>query len=324
MRPLRILTWPVHGSYLWYLSHVPHELYLPVKPGGEEGYGGRGATFPLPDRVKDVPVEAVPDLDLDCVLFQSHRQWLVDQHEILSPAQRRLPRVFVEHDPPRRSPTDTHHPVDDPDVLLVHVTAFNDLMWDSGRTPTRVVDHGVVVPDGVRWTGELERGLVVVNHLARRGRRLGADLVERVRRQVPLDLIGMGYQEAGGQGEVDPPDVAAFASRYRFFFHPARYTSLGLAVIEAMTIGMPVVGLATTELVTVIENGVSGWISTDVDDLVDRMRHLLRNHDEARRLGEGARRTALSRFSIDRFVADWNRVLAEAVGAPAGSVRVAG
>ena len=25
---LRILTWHVHGNYLWYLTQVPHEFYL--------------------------------------------------------------------------------------------------------------------------------------------------------------------------------------------------------------------------------------------------------------------------------------------------------
>lgn len=39
-----------------------------------------------------------------------------------------------------------------------------------------------------------------------------------------------------------------------------------------MAIGMPVVGLATTELVTVIDNGVSGWIDTDVNRLIAHKR----------------------------------------------------
>jgi len=182
-------------------------------------------------------------------------------------------------------------------------------MWDSGRTPTVVIEHGVVVPDGVRYTGELDRGVVVVNGLARRGRRLGADVVARAGREVPLDLVGMFAEEAGGLGEVPPPDLAAFVARYRFFFHPVRYTSLGLAVCEAMMLGVPVVGLATTELATVIDNGVSGWIDTDVDRLIGHMRDLLADADEARRLGEGARQTAQERFSIDRFVADWDMAL---------------
>ena len=320
MRRLRILTWHVHGNYLWYLSHVPHDIFLPVKPGRPPGYGGRGATFRWPDNVHEVPVEDVPGLELDCVLSQSNDNWRRDREEILSPAQLARPAVHVEHDPPRESPTDTRHPIDDPDVLLVHVTAFNDLMWDSGRTPTRVVEHGVVVPEGVRYRGELDRGVVVVNGLRRRGRRLGADIFERARREVPLDLVGMFAGELGGIGEVPPPDLAAFVARYRFFFHPIRYTSLGLAACEAMMVGMPIVALATTEMSTVIESGVSGWIDTDVGRLIERMRDLLADPGEARRLGEGARRTALERFSIGRFVADWDAALREATGYPRADV----
>jgi len=309
VRPLRILTWHVHGNYLWYLSHIPHDIFLPVKPGRPPGYGGRGATFTWPENVHEVAAEDVPDLDLDCVLTQSRQNWVGDREEILSPAQLALPAVHVEHDPPRDSPTDTRHPVDDPNVLLVHVTAFNNLMWDSGRTPTRVIEHGVVVPEGVRYTGELDRGIVVVNGLRRRGRRLGADIFERARREVPLDLVGMYADESGGLGEVPPPELAAFIARYRFFFHPIRYTSLGLAACEAMMLGMPVVALATTEMSTVVDSGVSGWIDTDIDRLIDHMRGLLFDADEARRLGEGARRLAVERFSIERFVADWDDAL---------------
>ncbi|HVM41676.1 MAG TPA: glycosyltransferase [Acidimicrobiia bacterium] len=311
MRELRILTWHVHGSYLAYLAHVPHRLILPVKPGRPSGYGGRGASFDWPDTVEEVAADEVRErTDIDCVLFQSRRNWEHDQFEILSEAQRRLPRIFLEHDPPRESPTNTQHPVDDPDVLLVHVTDFNRLMWNSGRTPTTVVEHGVVVPDEVRYTGELERGVVVVNGLGRRGRRLGADVFEQVRQQVPLDLVGMLSEEMGGLGEVPPRNLPAFVSAYRFFFNPIRYTSLGLAVCEAMMLGVPVLGLATTEMVTVVENGISGYLATDPDQLVPHMRSLLADAVEAARLGEGARRTAQRRFSIDRFVGDWNSVFA--------------
>lgn len=317
MRRLRILTWHVHGSYLWYLAHVPHDFFLPVRPGRPTGYGGRSGTFPWPDNVHEVPAEDVPRLALDCVLTQSHENWTRDRDDVLSAAQRALPAVHLEHDPPRESPTDTRHPVDDPDVLLVHVTAFNDLMWDSGRTPTLVIEHGVAVPEGVHYTGELRRGVVVVNGLGRRGRRLGADVFARARAEVPMDLVGMLSEEAGGLGEVPPPRLPAFVARYRFFFHPIRYTSLGLALCEAMMLGVPVVGLATTELATVVDNGVSGWVDTDVDRLIGHMRDLLADPAEARRLGEGARRTAQERFSIDRFVADWDMAFRQVTGAVA-------
>ena len=62
MRPLRILTWHVHGSYLYYLTQARHEFYLPVKPGRPEGYGGRLSGFPWSNNVHDVPAEEVREL----------------------------------------------------------------------------------------------------------------------------------------------------------------------------------------------------------------------------------------------------------------------
>lgn len=315
-RPLRILTWHVHGSYLYYLVQTPHEFYLPVKAGRPEGYGGRAGSFPWPANVHEVPAEEVKDLELDLILFQSRKNYLEDQYEILSPDQRRLPRLYLEHDPPREHPTDTRHPVQDANLLLVHVTHFNDLMWDSGPTPTRVIEHGVLIPAGVRYGGELQRGIVVVNGLLPRGRRLGVDVFERLRRRVPLDLVGMRSEELGGLGEIPNLELPAFEARYRFFFNPIRYTSLGLAVCEAMMLGMPVIGLATTEMATVVENGVSGYVDTDLDRLAEAMLALLEDPAEARRLGEGARRTALERFNIDRFTRDWEAAFFEAAGIP--------
>jgi hypothetical protein len=315
VRRLKILTWHVHGAYLYYLSHARHDFYVPVRGGGGDGYGGRGTSYDFADNVRELAAEDVQNHAFDCILFQSARHWLEDQYDLLTPHQRRLPRVFVEHDPPREHPTDTRHPVDDPDVLLVHVTPFNALMWDSGRTPVRVIEHGVVVPDGIRWTGELERGITVVNNMASRGRRLGADVFAEARRQLPLDLAGMNTEGAGGLGEVPPRELHAFEARYRFFFNPIRYTSMGLAVCEAMMLGMPIVGLATTEMATAVENGVSGYVDTDPRRLIDMMRDLLRDPAEARRLGEGARRAAISRFNLDRFLRDWDDAFALVTGA---------
>jgi glycosyltransferase involved in cell wall biosynthesis len=247
------------------------------------------------------------------VLYQCDENWLDDGPRILSDRQLRGPRIYIEHDPPWSDPTEARHPVEDPDVLLVHVTAFNALMWDNGRTPIRVIEHGVVDP-GVRWSGRLERGLVVVNDMPTRGRRLGRDIFERAREALPMDLVGMRTAAIGGLGEVMRSDLAAFSARYRFFFHPVRYTSFGMAVCEAMMIGMPVVALATTEMPTVLEDGRSGVIHTDPDRLIEGARELLRDHGLAARLGAAGREIALERFGIGRFVDDWNESFAMVVG----------
>jgi len=320
MSGFRILTWHVHGSYLDSLAQTGHRFYIPVKPDPAGGYAGRWPEWD-PDVVVEVPADQVRNLELDAILFQHRQHWEVDQFELLSPEQRRLPRLYVEHDPPREHPTDTRHPVEDPGVLLVHVTAFNALMWDSGPTPTRVIDHGIAIPSGVTYTGETERGIVVVNDLATRGRRLGADLFLHAAERIPLDLVGMGAQRLGGLGEVPRSGLPAFEARYRFFFNPIRYTSLGLAMIEAMHVGLPIVAFATTEIPTVIEDGVSGVTSTDPDRLVAGMESLLADPGLALQMGRLARVVARERFSIDRFARDWARGFEDVIGRPATAVR---
>jgi hypothetical protein len=308
-RRLRVLTWHVHGNYLYYLTQAHHDFYLVTKSGHPPGYAGRVGVLPWGNNVREVPADQVASQEFDVILFQHKTHWDDDRINLLSETQRRLPRVYIEHDPPQENAFEQRHWVDDANTLLVHVTHFNQLMWDCGITATRVIEHGVIVPDGVRYTGEKARGIVVINHLRQRGRRLGDDVYTSVKARVPLDLVGMDAESAGGIGEIGNLNLAAFSASYRFFFNPIRWTSLGLAVVEAMTIGMPIVGLATTELATVIRNGESGYINTNVSALIDAMQELLRDPDEARRLGNGAHKVAMDRFHIDRFVRDWNDTL---------------
>ena len=123
-----------------------------------------------------------------------------------------------------------------------------------------------------------------------------------------------GAEEMGGIGEIGHASLPAFTSRYRYLFNPIRYTSLGLAVIEAMMVGLPIVAMATTEMVTVIDNGESGYLDTNPATLVKHMQELSRNPALARQLGATARRRARERFGIDRFAAEWDSVLRHITG----------
>jgi glycosyltransferase involved in cell wall biosynthesis len=80
-----------------------------------------------------------------------------------------------------------------------------------------------------------------------------------------------------------------------------------------MEIGLPVVALATTELVTVIRDGENGFIDTNVENLISSMRRLLADPEEARRVGEAGRRTVHERFNLERFVVDWEAAFEEAL-----------
>ncbi|PJJ85046.1 glycosyltransferase family 4 protein [Mucilaginibacter auburnensis] len=306
---MKIFTWHIHGSYLYYLSQGNYEIYIPTRPDKAEGYYGRGETFPFGNNVIEIPADEVSLHEFDCILFQTNQNYLTDQFEILSEKQRALPKIYLEHDPPRSHPTDTLHIINAPDIKVVHVTHFNKLMWNNGNADTKVIIHGVTDPQ-IAYTGELAKGIVVINNLPTRGRLLGADVFQEVSKHVPLDLVGMGTGD-WGLGEVLHPQLPAFQSRYRFFFNPIRYTSLGLAVCEAMMMGIPVVALATTEIAAIIDNGYSGFIDTDIDVLVRRMKMLIDDPQLAFEIGQNARTVALNRFNIQRFTQEWEQTFIE-------------
>jgi glycosyltransferase involved in cell wall biosynthesis len=312
MRRLKILAWHIHGSYLNALARIEHDWYLPVKRGSPEGYGGRNG-FDLPPWVKEVPADRVRDLDLDLVVYQTPRNLLVDGPELFGEAQLELPGIFLEHNCPRPYPVDSRHPAADTDLLLIHVTHFNRLMWENGSARTKVIEHSVAIDPEIRYGGTIARGISVVNSLQQRSRLTGYDVFLRASEHVPLDLAGMGSEQIGGLGDIPYRELHRRVAEYRFLFSPIRYTSLPLAVIEAMTIGCPVVALATTELPTVIENDVSGYVSCDLDALIDRMRALLDDPALARKLGENAREVALRRFGLERFARDWNSAFFDAL-----------
>lgn len=306
MSRLKILIWHIHGSYLNTLAKIEHDWFLPVKPGRPEGYGGRGRTFDWPDYVREVPADQVRDLDLDLIIYQTPRNYFEDRFAILSPEQRELPSIYLEHNTPKPDAVNERHVIDDPNMLLVHVTHYNRVMWDSGQTPTTVIEHSVSIDPAAQYQGHIDRGVFIANGIQHRPRIAGFDLFKQARQSVPLDAIGMETEAFGGLGDVPYRDLHRRVAEYRFVFSPMRYTSLPLAVVEAMTLGAPVVALATTALPSAIQDGVSGYISCDLDYLIERMQFLLDSPAEARRLGENAQSTARQRFGLDRFRDDWN------------------
>jgi hypothetical protein len=315
MSRLKILAWHIHGSYLNTLGRLDHDWYLPVTAERGPRYGGRGPTFNLGPNVIEVPAEEARNLDLDLVLCQAPENYGEDRERLLTAAQRRLPTIYLEHNTPQPHPTNTRHPVaDNPDVLLVHVTHYNQLMWDNGSTPTLVIEHAVAIDPAARYVGAREQGITVTNCIQRRGRITGYDLFCAAREQVPLTAVGMETELIGGLGDIPYRDLHRTVAEYRFLFSPMRYTSLPLAVIEAMTIGMPVVALATTAIPSAIEDGVNGFCSCDLDALVARMRALIEDPALAHQIGDNAYNTARRRFGLPRFAADWDRAFALVTG----------
>ena len=311
---MRILTWHVHAAWSTAFVAGGHRYLVPVTPDRGDYGRGRPRTYRWPPNAVEVAPEDLRHADVDVVVLQRPeeedlaRRWL----------RHRPPTVYVEHNTPKGPMPVTRHPMADrDDVVLVHVTHFNHLAWDSGSTRTVVIEHGIPDP-GVRWSGELPRLAVVTNEPVRRGRVTGTDLLPRFTEVAPLDVYGMGVTGLAGPRiavHEDPPQAAMHRAlaRRRAYLHLTRWTSLGLSLLEAMFLGAPVLVLATTEAVMAVPPG-AGVLSTDMADLVEGARRFLVDPGAARAAGARAREAARRRYGLDRFLADWDRLLAEVTG----------
>ncbi|HEY0402764.1 MAG TPA: glycosyltransferase [Blastococcus sp.] len=323
---MRILIWHVHGSWTTSFVQGAHEYLVPVTPDrGPDGLG-RARTWDWPASVREVTPAQLREEPPDVVVLQRTRDLDLVRQWLGREPGRDLPAVFLEHNAPGTdasggSVPDTRHPLADrDDIPIAHVTHFNRLFYDNGRAPTTVIEHGIVDP-GERWTGELPRAAVVVNEPVRRGRTTGSDLLPGLAAVAPVDVFGMGlsglHERYGLDPDrvtlhEDPPQAAMHAelARRRVYVHPVRWTSLGLSLLEAMHLGMPVVGLATTEAVEAVPPE-AGVLSTRPERLWAAVREFMHDENAARLAGKAARAAALERYGLSRFLSDWDGLVAE-------------
>ncbi|MCT2583495.1 glycosyltransferase [Actinophytocola gossypii] len=315
---MRVLLWHVHGSWTDAFVRGPHHYLLPTLPERGPWGGGRGGRdWPA----EEVPADRLRDTDVDVVVLQRTEELELAEEWLGRRPGRDVPAVFVEHNTPKGAVPNTEHPLADrTDLPIAHVTHFNEWMWDNGRAPTRVIEHGITEPSA-RYTGELPRAGFVTNEPVRRWRVTGSDLLPRFAEVAPVDVFGMGLDglteklgltddRLGLMGDLEHDRLHPELARRRAYLHPLRWTSLGLSLIEAMQIGMPVVCLASTEAVEAVPPE-AGILSTRIDVLADGLRELVAEPELAARMGKQAREYALRRYGLARFHADWDRLLAD-------------
>jgi glycosyltransferase involved in cell wall biosynthesis len=164
------------------------------------------------------------------------------------------------------------------------------------------------VPDGVRV-------LLAVSRLTRQK---GVDVAVRALASLPEDVVLVVLSST--QEEREPlealarelgveqrlfllgrlPDVAAWLRRADALVHPARWEGFGLAVLEAMLAGLPVVASDVSSLPELVIDGETGLL-VPPDDPPTLARALARALEERDRLGAAGRERALREFSVARM-----------------------
>ena len=159
----------------------------------------------------------------------------------------------------------------------------------------------------------------MINEPCRRWRTVGADLLQELAAGVQIDVWGIGTESMSGSGRVRgmgdvlAPRLLREVARRRVYLHTARWTSLGLSLIEAMYLGMPVVAVAST-MAPLVVPAEAGVVSADVATLARALEGFVTDRAAASAAGKAARDFAMAHFALDRFLADWDDVIDENCG----------
>jgi N-acetyl-alpha-D-glucosaminyl L-malate synthase BshA len=113
----------------------------------------------------------------------------------------------------------------------------------------------------------------------------------------------------GKSNEID--EILCFSD---LFLLPSEQESFGLAALEAMAHGVPVVCTQVGGLPEVVENGVSGYLSPvgDISGMAQHVIHILEDKDLHRRFKHQALKTS-KKFEIDKVIGQYESLYKEAI-----------
>jgi N-acetyl-alpha-D-glucosaminyl L-malate synthase BshA len=181
-----------------------------------------------------------------------------------------------------------------------------------------------------------DEGEALVGHVSnfRSVKRVG-DVVRvfhRLQARSPAKLLMVGdgpeleparalVQELGLQEKVEflgpRQDVPGLLAQLDLFLLPSEYESFGLAALEAMACGVPVIASRAGGLPEVVDDGSTGFLLPvgDVQAMARRAAEILDGDGLRRRLSAAARRRAEERFPLPKIVDAYEAYYREVLGA---------
>ena len=154
---------------------------------------------------------------------------------------------------------------------------------------------------------------------------------DRIRRKVParLLLIGDGPERSLAERlalELGFEDRAMFLGNVvavetvlpvaKLLLLPSDAESFGLAALEAMACGVPVIGTSVGGLPEVVQDGVTGFLRPvgDVEGMAEAALDLLSDGERWRHFSADARKRAIEDFPTEQIVRRYRKVYEETLG----------
>jgi hypothetical protein len=304
-RRLTVALCPSDTAYDYELAKLPHDIVLL----GNTHRQWDNTIRPLPDTVR---VSYALEHARADILIIGIDQWSFDEIE-QSALLRRLcdrfrgPKIIVNHG---------CNMVDGCSPKIMRDLVGHNLMVSRSDTAARLwnVERSRVVTPGLsasEWPEtDYSRGNVVMlrpwDHARFYNAAAAIDIEKRIANKV--NWLGTGRRFANFDA------YRSLLTTSSIYFNHCQAVPVPQAMVEAQLCGMAVVTTDRHGESGYIVDGENGFVSNDIEALIAHVRFLGAHPKEVQRIGASGRATAQRVFGGDRFLAEWDALLADAVG----------
>jgi len=173
------------------------------------------------------------------------------------------------------------------------------------------------------WNGDTEKVISVAQSMKARGAFCGFNNFDEATKGLPRALYGPGNEDSGIEGGIlTYNELKKVYQDNRVFFYTGTYPSpYTLGLMEAMMTGIPIVAIGKDlwdiklwnmdiyEVDKIIQSGVNGYVSNDINELRGYVELLLKDKALAKKIGDAGRETAIELFGKSKIKEEWRKFL---------------
>jgi hypothetical protein len=185
------------------------------------------------------------------------------------------------------------------DIKFAFCSHYQKMEYGMWHTESPVIYYGIDMSMYSGYKNKCGQVITAVKDFKER---------ERVTRFSLWERLTKGIRSINYESLTKDKMVEAY-QHSTIFLDTCIHSPLSFSVLEAMSVGMPVVTTFHDDLPLIIENGVNGVISNDEEYLKEKIKELMKNKKLRKRLGDNARQTIIEKFNIQQFVEKWSEYL---------------
>lgn len=317
--PLNILTSSTHERYETHLCQTKHNFYSLI---GKTTKKWNTTYAPVPSNycIFDQGQGVLPHLNLDLVLIQN----VGSQMSLLQPIAETLqiPLLVLHHTfpPPQANKfilLQQKHALQNIEKTIF-ISDVSRKAWGYSEEDGVVIEHGI---DSEFWCPDAKYirqpiTLSVCNDWMNRDWCCGFRLWTHITQQEPkLPVCVVGDTPGLSKPAKSLEELRTIYQQSLVFLNTSLVSPIPCALLEAALCECAIVTTNTGLIPSLIQHGTNGLLYSPNEPQQARQHiiDLINNPEQAKILGQNARKSVVQRFGLDRFIKEWDSLFREVV-----------